>query len=243
MTTLSNILFIDIETAPQVEFLSELPKDLQKIWLEKVVLQRIKMPEKFSENMSDDEIFMKNAGVYSEFSKIICISVGCFYKKDKDMFFRVKSFTGADEKQLLSDFSALVKKFFVTKNNFVCGHNIKEFDIPFICRRLLINGLDIPAGINATGKKPWETTFIDTLELWRFGDYKNYTSLKLLSAVFDIPTQKDDIDGSQVAEVYYKEKNINRIAQYCQKDVIAVARLYQRLYSQKMIEDEFLEFA
>jgi predicted PolB exonuclease-like 3'-5' exonuclease len=241
-TNIEKILFLDIETVPQAEFLSELPENLQELWLEKAETLKLRLPERFPENLSNNEIFMRNAGIYSEFSKIVCISVGCFYGKDNKHFFRVKSFAGEDEKQLLNDFSAMVKKFLITKEHFVCGHNIKEFDIPFICRRLLINDLDIPESINAAGKKPWETSFIDTLELWRFGDYKNYTSLKLLSAVFSIPTPKDDIDGSQVAEVFYKEHNINRIAQYCQKDVIAVARLYQRLFSQKMIKDEALEF-
>ena len=238
---INNILFIDIETVPQAELLSELSKNLKKLWLEKTEILKVKMPEKFPQNLSDDEIFIKNAGVYSEFSKIICISVGFFYKRDNEQFFRVKSFAGADEKQLLSDFCVLAKKFLTTKEHFVCGHNIKEFDIPFICRRLLINGLEIPQSINAAGKKPWETSFIDTLELWRFGDYKNYTSLKLLTAIFDIPTPKDDIDGSQVAEVFYKEKNLKRIAQYCQKDVVATARLFQKFNSIKMVEDEFLE--
>jgi len=239
--TLTKILFIDIETAPQTEFVNDLPENLQKLWLEKTDMLRQKMPEKFPENLSDDEIFMKNAGIYSEFAKIICISAGLFYKKDDEQFFRIKSFAGDDEKQLLNDFCALVKKFFTTNEHLICGHNIKEFDIPFICRRLLINELPIPKSINAMGKKSWETSFIDTLELWRFGDYKNYTSLKLLSAVFDIPTPKDDIDGSQVAEVFYKEKNLTRIVQYCQKDVIATARLFQKLNSIKMIEDEFVE--
>jgi predicted PolB exonuclease-like 3'-5' exonuclease len=243
MSDITKILFLDIETVPQTEFLNELSPNLQHLWLEKMATLKTRMPEKFSETLSDDEIFMKNAGVYSEFSKIICISVGCFYIKNNEQFFRVKSFAGTDEKKLLSDFSAMVKKFMITSNNLVCGHNIKEFDIPFICRRLLINDLKIPESINAAGKKPWETSFVDTLELWRFGDYKNYTALKLLTAVFDIPTPKDDIDGSQVAEVFYKEQNISRISTYCQKDVIATARLYQRFCSLPMIADEKLEFA
>jgi len=240
---INNILFIDIETAPKVEFFRELPENLQKLWLEKTDILKNKMPERFPRNLTNDEIFFKNAGVYSEFSQIVCISVGCFYPKNSEQFFRVKSFAGADEKQLLSDFSAMLNRFMKTTENFVCGHNIKEFDIPFICRRLLINNLAIPKSINTAGKKPWETSFIDTLELWRFGDYKNYTSLKLLSAIFDIPTPKDDIDGSQVAEVFYKEKNLDRIVQYCQKDVVATARLFQKFNSMKMIEDEFLETA
>ncbi|MDR1542817.1 MAG: 3'-5' exonuclease [Prevotellaceae bacterium] len=239
---LEKILFLDIETAPQTEFLAELPENLQKLWKEKVETLKQRMPDKFPENFSDDENFFKNAGVYSEFSKIICISVGCFYRKsNNEQFFRVKSFAGADEKRLLSDFSAMLRKFMTTKEHLVCGHNIKEFDIPFICRRLLINGLVIPDSINAAGKKPWETSFVDTLELWRFGDYKNYTSLKLLTAVFDIPTPKEDIDGSQVADVFYKEGNIERISVYCQKDVIATARLYQKLNSLPMIDEKKIE--
>ncbi|MDR0829485.1 MAG: 3'-5' exonuclease [Prevotellaceae bacterium] len=239
---LTKILFLDIETVPQTENLSGLSDELQKIWKDKAAVQKQKMPDKFPENLSDDENFFKNAGVYSEFSKIICISVGCFYSKNNETFFRIKSFAGDDEKQLLSDFAAMTNKFMRTAEHQVCGHNIKEFDIPFICRRLLINDLPIPKSINAAGKKPWETSFIDTLELWRFGDYKNYTSLKLLTAVFGIPTPKDDIDGSQVAEVYYKEKNLARISQYCQKDVLATARLYQKLNSIHIVEDNFVEF-
>ena len=240
-TNLTNILFLDIETVPQTENLDELSEGLREIWLEKAQSSKQRMPEKFPDNLSDNEIFFKNAGIYSEFSKIICISVGCFYQKNKETFFRVKSFFGDDEKQLLQNFSAMLNKFMKTKEHLVCGHNIKEFDIPFICRRLLINELPIPNSINAIGKKPWETSFLDTLEMWRFGDYKNYTSLKLLATIFGLPTPKDDIDGSQVAQVYYKEKNLDRIVQYCQKDVVACARLYQRFYSSKVVEDQNIE--
>jgi uncharacterized protein YprB with RNaseH-like and TPR domain len=241
--TFNNILFLDIETAPQTERLAELPEVLRDIWLEKMQVSKLRMPEKFPENLSDEEIFFKNAGIYSEFSRIICISVGSFYRKNGETFFLVKSFFGDDEKQILQDFSTLLNKFMKTGEYFVCGHNIKEFDIPFICRRLLINDLPVPKSINAAGKKPWETAFIDTLELWRFGDYKNYTSLKLLTAVLGLPTPKDDIDGSQVAGVYYGEKDIKRIVLYCQKDVVACARLYQCFNSQKIIADANVEFA
>ncbi|MDR3328072.1 MAG: 3'-5' exonuclease [Prevotellaceae bacterium] len=240
---LEKILFLDIETVPQTEFLHSLPSDLRALWIEKIENIRQRMPDSISDELTDDENFMKTAGVYSEFSKIICISVGCFYRKDNKLVFRVKSFSGDDEKSILNDFSTLLQKIIITPEYQICGHNIKEFDIPFICRRLLINNLEVPACINVAGKKPWETPFIDTLELWRFGDYKNYTSLKLLSTVFGIPTPKDDIDASQVAEIFYRGKNIARIAIYCQKDVIATARLYQRFCSLPMLQDEDIEFA
>lgn len=139
------------------------------------------------------------------------------------MHVKVKSFAGDDEIQLLNDFAEMMEK---QPQYYLCGHNIKEFDIPFLCRRMLVNGITIPLSMNVAGKKPWETTFIDTLELWRFGDYKNYTSLRLLTAIFGIPTPKDDIDGSMVADVYYNEKNIKRISNYCEKDVVATIRLY-----------------
>jgi predicted PolB exonuclease-like 3'-5' exonuclease len=158
------------------------------------------------------------------------------------MNFRTKSFSGNNEKVLLSNFIELIIKFCTTKEQTLCGHNIKEFDIPFICRRILINGLELPPIFRISGKKPWEITFIDTMELWKFGDYKNYTALKLLTAVFGIPTPKDDIDGSQVAFVFYKEKDIDRISLYCQKDVIATAQVFLRLNGLDLIKSENIQF-
>ena len=172
--------------------------------------------------------------------KVVCISVGFIYFKDKEMYIKVKSFAGDDEIQLLNDFAAMMEK---QPQYYLCGHNIKEFDIPFLCRRMLVNGITIPLSMNVAGKKPWETTFIDTLELWRFGDYKNYTSLRLLTAIFGIPTPKDDIDGSMVADVYYNEKNIKRISNYCEKDVVATIRLYLRMNNHPTIDDAHIEYA
>lgn len=137
----------------------------------------------------------------------------------------------------------MTSKFLDSNQHFVCGHNIKEFDIPFICRRMLVNGITIPESLNVSGKKPWETSFIDTLELWKFGDFKNYTSLKLLTAILGIPTSKDDIDGSQVASVYYNDKDINRISHYCEKDVVATAQVYLRLCGEQPILLEHIERA
>ena len=176
----------------------------------------------------------KKAGVYAEFAKVICISVGFFNEKE----FRIKSFYHEDEKQLLKDFAGLLNKHFNRKEHLLCAHNGKEFDFPFLCRRMLINGVKLPKTLNLAGKKPWEVQHIDTMELWKFGDYKNFTSLNLLAHIFNIPTPKDDIDGSDVARVYWEEKNIQRIVTYCQKDVLTVARLLLRFMGEPLIEEK-----
>jgi 3'-5' exonuclease len=239
---LQRIMFLDIETVPQTSDFSELSADLAHLWEDKFNLIHKRMPEKYAEETTPAEGFNSSAGIYSEFGKIVCISVGFIFFQDNEMHFRTKSFCGDDEKQLLTDFSDLLTKFCTTREHTLCGHNIKEFDIPYICRRMLINSIKLPAILNISGKKPWEISFIDTLELWKFGDYKNYTALKLLTAVFGIPTPKDDIDGSQVAEVYYKEKDVNRIAVYCQKDVVATAQVFLRLNGMDLIKTDNIQF-
>jgi predicted PolB exonuclease-like 3'-5' exonuclease len=228
-TDLTKIMFLDIETVPQVADFDALPAELAHLWEEKFKLIQKRMPEKYNEQTTAGEAFNQSAGIYSEFGKIVCISVGFIHFKEKEMCFLTKSFADQDEKKILTEFNNLNIKFFNTNSHTFCGHNIKEFDIPYICRRMLINELELPPVLQLTGKKPWENHFIDTLELWKFGDYKNYTSLKLLTAVFGIPTPKDDIDGSQVADVYYREKNLKRIATYCQKDVLATAQVFLRM--------------
>ncbi|HOG35922.1 MAG TPA: 3'-5' exonuclease [Paludibacteraceae bacterium] len=237
---LEKILFLDIETVPQTESLDNLPPELRFLWEEKFNTIKLRMPEKYETETTAEEGYKKSAGIYSEFAKVVCISVGFIYFKDKEMYIKVKSFAGDDEIQLLNDFAAIMEK---QPQYYLCGHNIKEFDIPFLCRRMLVNGITIPLSMNVAGKKPWETTFIDTLELWRFGDYKNYTSLRLLTAIFGIPTPKDDIDGSMVADVYYNEKNIKRISNYCEKDVVATIRLYLRMNNHPTIDDTHIEYA
>jgi predicted PolB exonuclease-like 3'-5' exonuclease len=238
---LQRILFLDIETVPQTKELAELSPALEHLWNEKYNLISKRMPEKYDENVSPANAYQTSAGIYSEFGKIICISVGYLFFKNNEMYFRTKSFKGDDEKSLLTEFIALVEKFCTTKDHTLCGHNIKEFDIPFICRRSLINHIALPPIFQISSKKPWEINFIDTLELWKFGDYKNFTSLKLLAAVFNIPTPKDDIDGSQVASVYYDEKNLDRIATYCQKDVVATAQVFLKMKSMDTIKVENIE--
>lgn len=233
--SLSDIMFLDIETVPKTEFFNELSDSFQKHWEKKSAYFR-------NENEKAEDVFQR-AGIYAEFGKIICISVGVMVKTDNINQLRVKSFYGDDESLLLSEFSQMLDSWDKKGLKTLCGHNIKEFDIPYISRRLLVNGLKLPYSIDNSGKKPWEVKHLDTLELWKFGDYKNYTSLALLTDLFDIPTPKNDIDGSMVAEVYYKEKNLKRIVEYCEKDVLAVTNLVLRFRNEPIISNDAMIIA
>jgi DNA polymerase elongation subunit (family B) len=237
---LSKILFLDIETVPQTADIGCLNEEMQHLWEEKFEALRRRSPEKYADVSAASDAF-GSAGIFAEFGKIICISVGFIHFEGNKTCFRTKSYTNVDEKELLLDFSKLVTSFCSQKNYTLCGHNIKEFDIPYICRRMLINNIPLPGALQIAGKKPWEISFIDTMELWKFGDYKHYTSLKLLTAVFGIKTPKDDIDGSMVAHVYYAENDIDRIARYCQKDVLATAQVFLRMNAFGLIDDEHVE--
>lgn len=226
---IENVLFLDIETVPVYPDYKSMPDIFKPLW-------DIKSKYIQKEGETDIDIYRK-AGIYAEFGKIICISVGLVKKNGKDFSIRIKSFSGDDEKLLLSDFCELLKKHYNRSEHLLCAHNGKEFDFPYLARRILINGLKLPFLLNIAGKKPWEVQHLDTLELWKFGDYKNYTSLNLLAAVFDIPTPKDDINGSDVARVYWEEKNLNRIVTYCQKDVLTIAQLLLRYKGEPLIEE------
>jgi 3'-5' exonuclease len=224
---LENILFLDIETVPQYATYQDVPEHFKKLWDEKA--ERLKP----SDSGETPEDLYRRAGIYAEFGKIICISAGYITGSQ----FRVKSFYGDDEKQLLNDFANMLNRHFNTNQHLLCAHNGKEFDFPYIARRMLINKLTLPEILNLQGKKPWEVQHLDTMDLWRFGDYKSYTSLSLLTAVFDIPTPKDDIDGSMVYDIYWKEKDIERIVTYCQKDTLAVAQLLLSYLGSPLIKE------
>jgi len=229
---LDNLLLIDIETVPQRPSFDLLSEDWQKLWEEKT--QR-SLPDL----TSTSEFYPQRAGVMAEFAKIVCISIGYFAKQGNALQLRLKSFYGDDEKKLLQDFIATVNQMEAKNNKWsFAGHNIKEFDMPFICRRLLINGLPIPAYLDFQNMKPWDTNIIDTFQYWRFGDYKNYTSLKLLAAALGVPSPKDDIDGSMVADVYWKEKNLERIVTYCQKDVLTTGNIILRFKNKELLKEE-----
>ena len=236
---LGKVLFLDIETVSEKPVFDELDEKFQKLWVHKA-RQFVKDTEDIE---AIKESYSEKAGIFSEFSKIVCISVGYLRKEGKTMFFRLKSFYGDDETEILKDFSNLLNKNYNNPlSSYLCGHNIKEFDIPFLCRRMLINGLEIPDILQVSGKKPWEIKhFIDTLELWKFGDIKNYTSLNLLAAVLNVPSPKDDIDGSQVGYVYWKNNDLQRIAAYCQKDVQTCMQVLMRLNGMPLLQEDQIE--
>jgi 3'-5' exonuclease len=229
-----DILFIDIETAPQKAEFSELTEQFQHLWDKKSSYFR-------SENQLAADVY-ERAGIYAEFGKIICISAGLIIQKNGERFYRVKSFHDQEEKKLLQGFNDMLEKFTSNPGKKLCAHNGQEFDYPYIARRSLINGLKIPRILDISGAKPWEIKdrLLDTLQMWKFGDYKNYTSLDLLCAVFNIPTPKDDIDGSQVARVYYQEGDLDRIIRYCEKDTLALANLMLRYKGEPIIPVENL---
>ena len=230
-TALQNILFLDIETVPETEFFSDLSEEKQELYALKTQYQR-------KEEAIKTVDFYHRAGIWAEFGKIVCISVGYFVDKTAEKQLRITSFSGDDEVGVLIDFKKLLDTHFNHENQVLCAHNGKEFDFPYIARRMIINQIELPKKLNLFGKKPWEIPHLDTLELWKFGDYKHYTSLNLLTTILNIPSPKKDIDGSEVANVYYKEKDLPKIVRYCERDTIAVAQLILRFLNKPLINNE-----
>lgn len=228
---LEEIMFLDIETVPLFENYSQLTPRMQGLW-DKKASYLLKNEEDTTEKVYE------KAGIFAEFGKVICVSVGVI-QGDK---LHIKSFYGDDENSVLKDFSRSLSLFSKGPNYKLCAHNGKEFDFPFLCRRMLIHQIPIPEILNSQGKKPWEILNIDTMELWKFGDYKNFTSLDLLTELFDIPSPKDDISGADVARVYYEEKDLKRVVEYCQKDVVSLTQVYLRLTMQPLIQDVNIYF-
>ena len=235
MYPVASILFLDIETVPQYSSYNEQPEEWKTLWgLKAQYLIRNKEEETV-------ETIYPRAGIYAEFGKIVCISCGFIQGAGTDKKIILKSFAGDEEKKLLYEFSEMLKKWSADGSKFLCAHNGKEFDFPYLCRRMVINQIAIPSILNMSGKKPWEVNHLDTMDLWKFGDFKNYTSLNLLAHSLGIQTPKDDIDGSMVWEVYWQEKNLPRIVTYCQKDVVTVAQIFLRMNGEPLIREENIE--
>lgn len=227
---LENILFLDIETVPQKPNFNDLDENTRMLWDLKSQYQR-------KDEISAED-FYNRAGIWAEFGKIICISVGYFTFKGDVRNFRVTSFSG-EEEQLLKEFKQLLQEHFSKAKHLLCAHNGKEFDFPYIARRMVINAIELPYKLNLFGKKPWEVPHLDTMELWKFGDFKHYTSLKLMAHVLGIPSPKEDMDGSMVKDVFYEDNDLDRIVSYCELDVITTAQVFLRLRNENLLaEDE-----
>jgi len=219
----AHILFIDIETVPLVYDYNELDETTRDLWNRKWQYNRDNTPEQH----------YTKAGIYAEFAKVVCIGLGYIHQNR----FRVTTYTSDDEAEVLNRFAQLLQEKFNTDRHVLCAHNGKEFDFPFLCRRMLINHITLPRLLRIQGLKPWQVPHLDTMELWKFGDIKNFTSLNLLAHVLGFPSPKDDIEGSMVAKTWYEEKNPERISKYCRKDVITLARVYLRFAGERNIED------
>jgi DNA polymerase elongation subunit (family B) len=233
-TPLDRVLFLDIETVPQTYQFPDLEETTRKLFEAKTRFMQ-------NDEKSFEELYNDRGGIYAEFGKIICISVGFVHETRTGNEIRMKSFYHDDEETLLKQFVNLLENN--PKYAILCGHNAKEFDFPYICRRLLINGMKLPNVLDIAGKKPWEISHLDTLELWKFGDYKAFTSLALLCHVFQIPTPKDDISGADVARVYYEENDLERIKVYCEKDVVALIQLFLRMRGNSLVDEGSIHFS
>lgn len=235
-TSINNILFLDIETVPQYADYNSLPKDWKELWDTKATSLL-----KYHEEETKETIYHR-AGIYAEFGKIVCVSCGFVQGSGRERKIIIKSYYGENEKVLLVEFGEMLKKWTSEEPKFLCAHNGKEFDFPYLCRRLIINDLPVPSILNISGKKPWEVNHLDTLELWKFGDFKSFTSLNLLAQTLGIPTPKDDIDGSKVWSVYWNDKDLSRIVTYCQKDVVTVVQIFLKMQGEATIKPENVEY-
>ena len=226
---LENILFLDLETVPEKASYAELSEEARELWELKTRYQR-------KEEISPED-FYERAGIWAEFGKVICISAGFFQGEGAQRRFRLRSFAG-EERDILEAFSQLLNDHYRSPRKLLCAHNGKEFDFPYLARRILIHGLPLPDKLNLFGKKPWEVPHLDTMELWKFGDFKHYTSLRLMAHVLGIPSPKDDIDGSMVRDVYYEDNDLERIVQYCERDVVTVAQVFLRLKNEELLKED-----
>ena len=232
---LKDILFLDIETVGCVDHYSRLSERLKTQWARKANFF------KREEGQTDEDLFHEKAGIYAEFGKVIVIAVGKYSENEKgERGLRTKFFADHDEKKLLTDFKGMLEK--LDPSTKLCAHNGKEFDFPYMSRRMLVNGISLPSLLDFAGRRPWEIPHLDTMELWKFGDYKHYTSLDLLAAIFNIPSSKGAMDGSMVNEVYYRDKELNKIAEYCVGDVVAIAQLYLKMKALPIIVAENINY-
>ncbi len=230
MNTLANILFIDIETVSLTKDYDSLPERLKEHWNKK--------SKRITESETVSDSYFNRAAIYAEFGRVLCIGIGGFYENDNKL--KVKTLHSTSEKELLEMFKNVLEKHQSGKDLILCAHNGKEFDFPYLCRRMLINNISLPNVLAISGKKPWEIQHIDTLELWKFGDYKHFTSLDLLASIFDIPGSKSEMDGSEVNINYHFNNKLEAIKNYCREDVVVLAQLYLKLAGKDILAAEYI---
>ncbi len=230
-----NMLFIDLETIASHGAYEQLPPRMQQLWDKRAATIRKRVDH---ESYTTEELYYEQAGISAEFGRIVCIAFGAIYFNEQDEpALKVSSLSGSDEREMLRAFKALIERY--NQDYLVlCAHNGKEFDFPFLCRRMLVNGIELPRALQLSGKRPWEILHQDTMELWKFGDYKSYTSLDLLAAIFDIPGSKNEMSGDQVTRVYYEENDPEKIERYCREDVVVLAQLYLKMHLQPVVREE-----
>lgn len=234
---LKHILFLDIETVSCVGNYQELDDALKSLWDRKAATLK-----KSDQEKSTDLLFEK-AAIYAEFGKVIVIGLGVVsFDEQAIPKLRVKALQGHDEKTLLQSFKQVLATGFQQDSMRLCAHNGKEFDFPYLCRRMLVHGISLPPALNMAGKKPWEVTHLDTMEMWKFGDRKSFTSLHLLSTLFGIASSKECMEGSDVNHYYYNLKDLNKIATYCLQDVVVTAQLFFRMHCWPLIQPESIIF-
>lgn len=223
MNSLKNILFLDIETVSQTYDYGQLTERMKSQWARKASFL------KRDEATTNEDIYLDRAGIYAEFGKVVAVAVGFFVKNKKgDLSLKVRAMKNDDESDLLQDLNTIFSHFKADELR-LCAHNGKEFDFPYLCRRMLVNNVKLPSVLDVSGKKPWEVNHLDTMELWKFGDWKHFTSLDLLAEIFDIPSSKTDMDGSMVNATYHENNDLDKIADYCKRDVVVLAQLYLKL--------------
>ena len=233
ISSINKILFLDIETVPNVYSFDELDERGKLLWEKKSQYLQIN-------DTSPQEVYQQKAAIFAEFSKVICIGIGIIQIKEDGNKLYVKLLSNDNEEELLSSLTHLLEMQF--SDYFLCAHNGKEFDFPFLARRMLINNMNIPKALDSRGKKPWEISHIDTMELWKFGDYKHFTSLDLMTYIFNIPSPKENISGEDVASFYYEKKDKEKIFKYCQKDIVALVQIYLKMIKEPLIKEQNIFF-
>lgn len=240
--------FVDTETIPGYKDFNDMPEELARMYERKFGHELANNdPDKF-DNFEDH--YRARAALYPEFGKIVCLVIGVIFVDDKDKQekLKLKTLCGRHEDKLLAEAAPIIDKF-----DSLVGHNSKEFDFPYLCKRFYVHGIQLPQILNIAGKKPWEVSLIDTMELWRFGSFKGSTSLELFAHCLGLPSPKQDMTGADVAKVYYEmfdhmkdgelpfeaeSAAIQKIGKYCQGDVVTLANCYRKLKYQSVIASE-----